>query len=203
MQSKEVEMNVAASIGSGEVAVTRASRTPMYLGMVLFLVSEVFLFGSLFWAYYLLRAESPVWPPAGVHLDMVLASINTAILLSSSYAIWRAGQAIRKGNENGLAIGLGITIFLGLAFLGITIFEWTHETFQPWTSAYGSIFYTLTGFHALHVLGGVLLMTSLTGRTLKHRFSARHSLAIEVGSLYWHFVDFVWIIVFTTLFIIR
>ncbi len=180
-----------------------ARERPMYLGMILFLISEAFLFGSLFWTYYYLRAESPVWPPAGVQLDMVLASINTLILLSSSGTIWWAGKAIGKDNENSLAISLAVTIFLGITFLGITIFEWTHETFRPWTSAYGSIFYTLTGFHALHVFGGVLLMLSLLGRTLRHRFSSSHSLAIEVGSLYWHFVDFIWIIVFTTLFIVR
>ncbi len=195
-------MNKVASLEMGKTA-TKASRTPMYLGMILFLISEAFLFGSLFWTYYYLRAESPVWPPAGVQLDMVLASINTIILLSSSGTIWWAGKAIGKDNENSLAISLAVTIFLGITFLGITIFEWTHETFRPWTSAYGSIFYTLTGFHALHVFGGVLLMLSLLGRTLRHRFSSSHSLAIEVGSLYWHFVDFVWIIVFTTLFIVR
>jgi heme/copper-type cytochrome/quinol oxidase subunit 3 len=117
--------------------------------------------------------------------------------------IWQAGRFIRKGNEKGLSATLSVTVFLGLTFLGITLFEWTHETFRPWTSAYGSIFYTLTGFHALHVFGGVLLMLALLGRTLRHRFSSSRFLAIEVGSLYWHFVDFIWIIVFTTLFIVR
>jgi heme/copper-type cytochrome/quinol oxidase subunit 3 len=175
----------------------------MRLGMILFLISEVFLFGSLFFPYYYLRSESPVWPPAGVKLDTVLAVINTVILFSSSAVIWLAGRAIRRGDEKKLSIGLAVTMFLGITFLGITLFEWTHETFRPWTSAYGSTFYTLTGFHALHVLGGVLLMASLLGRTLRHRFSSSRFQAIEVGSLYWHFVDFIWIIVFTTLFIVR
>jgi cytochrome c oxidase subunit 3 len=183
--------------------VVKYSRTPMYTGMILFLISEVFLFGSLFWTYYYLRYENPVWPPAGVTLDMVPASVNTFLLLSSSVIIMWALSRIRKGNEKGLATGLGITAFLGLAFLGITIFEWTHETFRPWMSAYGSIFYTLTGFHALHVLGGVILMLALFGRTVRHRFSSNRYLAVEVGSLYWHFVDFIWIIVFATLFIVR
>ena len=171
--------------------------------MILFLISEAFLFGSLFFPYYYLRAESPVWPPAGVQLDMVLAVINTVILLSSSVAIWWAGKAIRRAMKRDWPPGWQSQLFLGITFLGITIFEWTHETFRPWTSAYGSIFYTLTGFHALHVFGGVLLMATLLGRTLRHRFSSSRFLAIEVGSLYWHFVDFIWIIVFTTLFIVR
>lgn len=181
----------------------RASPSPMRLGMVLFLISESFLFGALFFPYYYLRAESPVWPPPGVQLDTVTAVINTVILLSSSAVIWWASKAIQKGNEKSLSIGLAVTMTLGIVFLGITIFEWTHETFRPWTSAYGSTFYTLTGFHALHVFGGVLLMAILLGRTLRHRFSPDRFQAVEVGSLYWHFVDFIWIIVFTTLFVIR
>ena len=92
---------------------------------------------------------------------------------------------------------------LGLIFLGITIYEWTSVPFRPWTNAYGSIFYTLTGFHALHVFGGILLILSLLARTLRHRFSAENYEAIALGSLYWHFVDFIWIIVFVTLFIVR
>lgn len=181
----------------------RTSPSPMKLGIILFLISEAFLFGALFFPYYYLRAESPVWPPQGVQLGMTLAIINTVILLSSSAVIWWASKAIQKGNEKGLSIGLAVTMILGIIFLGITIFEWTHETFRPWTSAYGSTFYTLTGFHALHVFGGVLLMATLLGRTLRHRFSSSRFQAVEVGSLYWHFVDFIWIIVFTTLFIIR
>ena len=181
----------------------RATPSPLKLGMVLFLISEAFLFGSLFATYYYLRAESPVWPPPGIQLDTVLAVINTVLLLSSSGAIWWAGRAIRKDSEGGLAAGLAVTIILATAFLGITIFEWTHQSFRPWTNAYGSIFYTLTGFHALHVFGGVLLMLSLLGRTLRHHFSSSNYTAVEVGSLYWHFVDFIWIIVFTTLFIVR
>jgi heme/copper-type cytochrome/quinol oxidase subunit 3 len=181
----------------------RAGRPPIFLGMILFLASEVFLFGSLFWTYYYLRVKTDVWPPAGVELHLTMAAINTAVLLSSSLTIWLAGRAIRNGNVRGLAAGLGVTICLGLVFLGITGYEWAHETFRPWTMAYGSIFYTLTGFHALHVLGGTLLLSSLLARTLRGRFSARRRLAIEIGSLYWHYVDFIWILVFTTLFIVR
>jgi len=180
----------------------KASRTPVYLGMILFLISEAFLFGSLFATYYYLRAETKVWPPAGVHLDTWLASINTFILLVSSGTIWWAGRAIRKGKESSLGIGLGLTIFLGVTFLGITLYEWTHVTFRPWTNAYGSTFYTLTGFHALHVFAGVILMVSMLTRTLRHRFSSSNFLPIEVSSLYWHYVDFIWILVFTTIFII-
>jgi heme/copper-type cytochrome/quinol oxidase subunit 3 len=187
----------------GLIEKKNAGRPTVYLGMVFFLISEAFLFGSLFWTYYYLRAKTVQWPPAGVTLDSNLAYVNTAILLSSSLVIWWAGRSIHRGRPGGLAAGLIATICLGIAFLGITGYEWSHETFRPWTHAYGSIFYTMTGFHALHVLAGVFLMLSLLARSLRGRFSAQKSLAVEVGSLYWHFVDFIWLIVFTTLCIVR
>jgi heme/copper-type cytochrome/quinol oxidase subunit 3 len=175
--------------------------TPMRMGMVLFLISETFLFGSLFWTYYYLRATTTAWPPE--HPSATLASINTFFLLASSYAIWLGTRAIRKGNEHGLLWGLIITIFLGCSFIGLTVWEWTHEAFKPWTNAYGSTFFTLTGFHALHVFIGILLMLALLIRTGRHRFTSTSFVAVETGSLYWHFVDFIWILVFITLFIIR
>jgi cytochrome c oxidase subunit III len=176
---------------------------PPYLGMILFLISEAFLFGALFWTYYYSKYQSPAWPPAGVEISPYLAIANTALLLCSSGAIWWGVRAFKKGNEKLLARGILITALLGFAFLGITFWEWTHESFRPWTNAYGSIFYTLTGFHALHVLGGVLLMLALLARTVKHRFTAHNYMPLEVGSLYWHFVDAVWLVVFVTLFIVR
>jgi cytochrome c oxidase subunit III len=174
---------------------------PVRLGMVLFLISETFLFGSLFWAYYYLRATTPGWPPQ--RPSSVIAIINTFILLASSGSIWLGIRAIKKGNEKGLLSGILATILMGGAFLGLTAWEWTHEAFRPWTNAYGSIFYTMTGFHALHVFGGVVLMLALLARTLRHRFTSGVSQAVEVGSLYWHFVDFIWILVFLSIFIIR
>lgn len=179
----------------------RTWASPMRMGIVLFLVSEAFLFGSLFWTYYYLRAETSGWPPG--HPSMTLASINTVLLLVNSVAVWWGGRAIRQGKERVLLLGLLVTFVLGSTFLGITAWEWTHETFRPWTHAYGSIFYTLTGFHALHVFGGVMLMLALLARTLRHQFSAERFVGVEVGSLYWHFVDLVWIFVFITIFVVR
>jgi cytochrome c oxidase subunit III len=175
----------------------------MFTGIILFLVSELFLFGTLFWTYYYLKFNTNPWPPAGVNPDITLAAINTVFLLASSVTFWWASRQIRKGSERRLAAGLIATAALGAIFLGITVYEWFHESFQPWSHAYGSIFFTLTGFHALHVLGGILLMLALVARTFRHRFSAQKYLAIEISSFYWHFVDFIWIIVFTSLFVVR
>lgn len=181
----------------------RPPQTTLYLGMLLFIVSEVFLFGSLFWAYYYLRDNTPVWPPEGVQLEMALVSLNTAFLLSSSATMHWATLAIRRGDQRGLLLGLLATLLLGSLFLGISGWEWANQDFQPWDHAYGSIFYSLTGFHGAHVLGGLLILAALLMRTLRGRFSAQRHLAVEVGGLYWHFVDLVWVFVFTTIFIIR
>jgi cytochrome c oxidase subunit III len=175
--------------------------SPMKMGMVLFLISETFLFGSLFWAYYYLRGATPGWPPQ--HPSATLPVTNTILLIVSSISLWWSGRAIRIGQEKGLLAGLIITFLLGCAFLGITAWEWTHESFRPWSNAYGSIFFTMTGFHALHIFGGVTLLLALIARSARHRFSSENHLAVNIISLYWHFVDLIWIFVFLTIFIIR
>lgn len=183
------------------IELTGARSSPMRMGMALFILSESFLFGSLFWTYYYLRAMAPEWPSH--HPSAALPAVNMVILLASSVVIWSGTRAIRRGNEKVLSTALLGTAMLGAAFLGITFWEWAHEDFRPWTDAYGSIFYTLTGFHALHVLGGVVLMLALFARTARHRFSADNFVAVEVGSLYWHFVDLIWLMVFATVFVVR
>ena len=171
-------------------------------GVILFLISEFFLFGALFFVYYYLRIVSTTWPPPDVQLSMVRPIVNTILLLSSSFTMAASIRAWRKNDISSMARFLGITIGLGVAFLGITIWEWTAESFRPWSHAYGSIFYTLTGFHALHVFGGVVLMLALVTRARRRGITlASHS--IEVASWYWHYVDAIWILVFTTLFIVR
>ncbi len=197
------EIDGKASQLISKVEPARQAASNQRLGMILFLVSESFLFGGLFWTYYYLRAATNTWPPEGVELNLSLAITNTVILLLSSVTIWLATVAIRRNNQAGLTAGILITLLLGATFLTITGWEWVHESFRPWSHAYGSIFYTLTGFHALHVFGGALLMLFLLIRTLRKRFSSSKYLAVEVGSLYWHFVDFIWLIVFSTLFIVR
>ncbi len=197
----KIDSKASRSISRTEPAKLGASNP--HTGMILFLVSETFLFGALFWTYYYLRTTSPAWPPQGISLDAGLAIINTIILLASSVTFWWATRAIQKNSRNGLATGLLITILLGATFLTITGWEWVHETFRPWSHAYGSTFFTLTGFHALHVFGGIVFMVFLLIRTLRHRFSATEHVAVDAGSLYWHFVDFIWLIVFTSIFIIK
>jgi len=173
----------------------------LQMGMLLFLLSETFLFGNLFWTYYYLRAKSPVWPPQGVELELPLIAVNTVILLSSSVVMQLAVTGARRGNRRATCRALVVTLLLGAVFLTIKGWEWTQVGFTPWDHAYGSIFFILTGFHGLHVLAGMALLAALTVRTV--RASSVSSLPIEVGGLYWHFVDFIWIFVFITLYIIH
>ena len=181
-----------------KTSVRRVSET----GLILFLVSEFFLFGALFFTYYYLRIVSASWPPPDVHLSMARPAVNTLILLTSSGTMGLAVRAWRRGNFGLMSKLLIATAGLGLAFLGITIWEWSSETFRPWSHAYGSVFFTLTAFHALHVLGGVLLLLALFNRARKGLVNTS-SRVIEMGSWYWHYVDTIWILVFTTLFVVR
>ncbi|MBI3964221.1 MAG: heme-copper oxidase subunit III [Chloroflexi bacterium] len=184
-------------------ATERPLQTPIGLGMVLFLISEAFLFGSLFIIYYYLRAYTATWPPAGVEPHFETALANTVILLSSSATVSLAGRAIHKGSVAGLSGWLTVTIVLGTAFLAIKMYEWSSNAFGPADHAYGSIYYTLTGFHALHVLIGLGFLGALLMRTRAGRFSAQRFLAVELGALYWHFVDAVWVLVFATIYLVR
>ncbi|MDP2728046.1 MAG: cytochrome c oxidase subunit 3 [Dehalococcoidia bacterium] len=190
-------MNVARTAERQE----QPGMSRIHVGMLLFLLSETFLFGNLFWTYFYLRAKSPVWPPQGVILDLPLIAVNTIILLSSSITMQLAINNARRGSLRGMARALIVTMFLGAIFLTIKGWEWTHGDFRPWDHAYGSIFYTLTGFHGLHVLVGIGMLLVIMLRTL--RMPKIAPLYIEAGGLYWHFVDLIWIFVFTSLYIIR
>lgn len=192
------------AIGAEGVAQRWSHERAPFLGMTLFIVSEAFLFGSLFWTYYYLRAKSwPDWPPEGAQLELGLVTLNTVLLLTSSVTMHAGADAIRRGSRRGLVFGLAATLALGAAFLTITGWEWTHAPFRPWSHAYGSTFYTLTGFHGAHVLGGLGVLAALLTRARGGRFTAERHLAVDVGGLYWHFVDAVWIAVYSTIFLVR
>jgi heme/copper-type cytochrome/quinol oxidase subunit 3 len=185
------------------VAVERPLETSIGLGVGLFLISEAFLFGTLFIIYYYLRAHAVEWPPLGIEPHLSTAAINTVILLSSSVTVSYAGRAIRGGSTTALARWLTATIVLGALFLVLKMYEWSTNVFAASDHAYGSIYYTLTGFHALHVLIGLLILGALLMRARARLFSRQRHLAVELGSLYWHFVDGVWLLVFATIYLVR
>lgn len=184
------------------------------LGFILFIASEVMFFGGLFAAYFIARADSPAWPPseiltpqqiaAGVELKLewVLPAIATTLLVSSSITVQWGVLQIRKGNRNGLIWGLFVSIALGVIFLALQLYDYSQLPFRADDTVFGTTFFTLTGFHGAHVAGGLIFMTVCLVRSMGGQFSAEHHEAVEAASLYWHFVDIVWIALFTVLYIV-
>jgi len=176
------------------------------LGILLFIVSEVMLFGAFFASYFFLRVVvSPAsWPPHPYELPVAVAGVNTAILVSSSFTIHYALESIRRGNRTGLKLGLVLTWMLGATFLFIQLNEYAHIGFSARDLAFGSIFYSLTGLHGAHVFVGLLLLSFATIRAFRGHFgpATEDHLGVEVPGIYWHFVDVMWIIVYVTVYIL-
>ena len=199
----------AASIAHGEhhhgpPAANRSSRVAApTLGMMLFIISEVMIFGAFFTAYFFIRVVNhDPWPAAGTHLPEAVAGINTAILLSSSLTIHWALVSIKNGNRFGLRAGMLTTFLLGLTFLTVQINEYIHIGFAPHDAAQGTIFYALTGLHGAHVFIGLLMLLMVTVRAFRGHYSAEHHMGMEVPGIYWHFVDVMWVVVYTTVYVI-
>jgi cytochrome c oxidase subunit 3 len=177
------------------------------LGILLFIVSEVMLFGAFFAAYFFLRVVvNPGWgwPPQGMHLPVGIAGVNTAILVSSSFTVHYALEGIRRNNRRAMKLGLIATWLLGATFLFIQLNEYVHLGFSARDGSFGTIFYSLTGLHGAHVFVGLLLLSFANVRAWRGHFgpASEDHLGVEVAGIYWHFVDVMWIIVFTTVYIL-
>lgn len=177
------------------------------LGMLLFIASEIMFFGGLFGVYFNVRAAHRQWPPQGVEFGVnPIVAVATVVLIASSFTMqWAVGR-IRRGDRVGMNRALTVTIVLGILFLGMQAFDYSvlwGEGIRINSGVFGSLFYTLTGFHGAHVLGGVIGITVILLRGLAGQFSARHHVAVEAVSIYWHFVDVVWIALFTTLYLLK
>jgi cytochrome c oxidase subunit 3 len=188
----------------GPPAANRSSRVePQLLGMLLFIVSEVMLFGAFFTAYFFIRVVSgDPWPAPGMEIPVAVAGVNTAILVSSSLTMHWAQTSIKNGNRFGLKAGMVATFLLGLSFLFIQINEYVHVGFAGHDSAQASVFYGLTGLHGAHVFVGLTLLMMVTIRSFKGHFSPEQHRGVEVPGIYWHFVDIMWIIVYTTIYVL-
>ena len=175
-----------------------------YWGMALFVATEATMFASLLTTYLFLGTANPGWPPAGIERPkLVLPPIMTVILLASSATMFWAERSIKNGARGRLRIGIGLTILLGVIFLVVQGVEYHDklEKLKPWANSYAAIFYTITGFHGLHVFTGLLLLGYVEVRALVGHFDAVHHLAVKNVGLYWHFVDIVWLFIFATLYI--
>jgi cytochrome c oxidase subunit 3 len=188
----------------GPPPANRSSRVdPQTLGMLLFIISEVMVFGAFFTAYFFIRivANDP-WPAEHMHLPVAVAGVNTAILVSSSFTLHWAETSIKNGNRAGLRAGILATFLLGLTFLFVQINEYVHIGFAPHDTAQGSIFYGLTGLHGAHVCIGLVLLATVTIRAFRGHFSPESHRGVEVPGIYWHFVDIMWIVVYTTVYVL-
>jgi len=176
------------------------------VGMLLFIASEVMFFSGLFATYFNARATSPgEWgPPAGAHeLDLPLAAVLTAILVASSFTMQFGVWAIRRGDIGKLKLWTAMTLGLGVLFLTGQLYDYSVLGFGIGDGVFGTVFYTLTGFHGAHVFGGAVGLTIVLARALRGQFSARNHVAVEAVSMYWHFVDVVWIGLFSIIYLLR
>ena len=177
------------------------------LGMILFITSEIMFFSGLFAAYFATRAANTPWPPAAFqHILDPLGPIMlaTIILIASSFTCQFAVWSIRRGDRRGYIRNTAITFILGVIFLGMQVFDYSllfGEGMTLGSGPFGTTYFTLTGFHGAHVFGGVLMLGVILYRGMAGQFSARHHDAVEAVSLYWHFVDVVWILLFSILYL--
>ena len=174
-----------------------------WLGMMLFIISEVMLFGAFFTAYFFIRVvNNGEWPAEGTELPVAIAGVNTAVLISSSFTMHWATVAARTGNRFALKAGLFTTLALGLSFLIVQINEYVNIGFAPADHAQGTIFYGLTGLHGAHVFVGLTLLLFATIRAWRGHFTPEEHRGVEVPGIYWHFVDLMWIVVYTAVYIV-
>ena len=174
--------------------------------MWLFLASECLFFGSFIAAYLLYRDRSVVGPYPEDLFDIPFTSVSAFVLLMSSVSMVLALAAIQRGDRRNMQIWLFTTAILGLLFIAGQAYEFTefyHEGLRLDTNLFGTTFFVLTGFHGAHVTIGVIILLSLFAASLQGRIQQKDSLTIELAGLYWHFVDIVWIIIFTLIYLIQ
>lgn len=176
------------------------------LGMWLFLASEIMLFGALISSFIVLHMGSPNFgvPPPEI-MGRPLATLNTFLLILSSFTIVLALWGIQNDKRNVFSFGMSSTILLGLAFLFIKSFEYQHKIHAGLTvssSLFGSFYYTLTGLHALHIIGGLIFNVYILLQGLRGRFNSVNHERVEYAGLYWHFVDLVWVILFPLFYLV-
>jgi heme/copper-type cytochrome/quinol oxidase subunit 3 len=170
-------------------------------GMVTIVMTEGALFGYLLFSYYYFALQyGREWLPEELP-KFRLSAPNTIILLMSSLAMWWGERGIRHGARGRLALGLAVALALGAVFIGVQGLEWHDKPFTLASSSYGSLYFTLTGFHMAHVIAGGIILAVLLVWTLLGTFDRERHAAVSVGSLYWHFVDVVWLTLFFTIYV--
>jgi len=177
------------------------------VGTIVWLGSELMFFAALFAIYFTLRSVAPEWPPSDVHLNIPFSATNTVILVLSSVTCQLGVFAAERGDVKKLRFWFTVTFVMGAVFVAGQVYEYAALVEEGMTLSahpYGSVFYIATGFHGLHVTGGLIAFLLVLGRTfLAKRFTHNQAVSAIVVSYYWHFVDVVWIALYGTIYLIK
>lgn len=176
-------------------------RASGWWGMLAVIMTEGALFSYLLFSYYYFAVQygRAFLPPDLPKLHLSVP--NTALLLLSSVAVWWAEQGAKLGDRRRLALGLAAALIMGVGFVAVQALEWSEQSFTIASSSYGSLFFTITGFHMAHVIAGDIVLAVLLLWTLLGYFDARRNAAVSIGAIYWHFVDAVWLTLFFTFYV--
>jgi cytochrome c oxidase subunit III len=179
----------------------RGTSSPV-MGMVLFVAGEAMFFAALFGIYFSIRLSAPTWPPKPIGLpELPIPSALTAILVSSSVVLQFGVRAVRRGRIATFRRLLGLTILLGVCFLALQVYDYSRLTFGIRDGIYPSLFYVMTGLHMAHVAGGVVLLSLVMGQAMTGQISTLRHEPVEAATIYWHFVDIVWIGLYTAFYL--
>ncbi len=172
-------------------------------GLLAALASETVFFGTLLSAYFFMRLDQPGWPLAGFAWPrMALPLANTAVLVASAVAVALAERAVARGSSRGLGLGLFLGLALGLVFIGGQFMEFTSNGMRPGDQAFGGVFFTLMGFHAVHVLAGIVILAINGVRGRLGDFSRARHVAVTMGAWFWYYVTGVWLAMFAALYLV-
>lgn len=176
-------------------------RAAGWFGVLTLILTEAALFGYLLFSYYFLAIQGGSdWLPREMP-SFRLSGPNTAILIISSVCVWFGEHGARQSSRWRTVLGLGAGLVLGIIFVTIQVFEWLDKPFQINSNAYGSLFFTVTGFHMAHVVAGLFVLAPLTLWSGLGYFNVERHAPVSIGAIYWHFVDVVWLAVFFTFYI--
>jgi len=193
--SEAIQSAQALPVGS------EGKRSGGWWGVLALIVTEGSLFGYLLFTYFYLAAQSEQhWPPDGLPV-LLMPGVNTLILLASSVFVWACERCIQRRLMRWSLASMALALMLGIGFVVIQLNEWSKLTYDMTSNLYGSLYFTITGFHMLHVIVGLIILMVLLLWLALGYFDHRRYAAVTIGGLYWHFVDAVWLFVFTTLYL--
>jgi cytochrome c oxidase subunit III len=179
----------------------RGTSSPV-MGMVLFVAGEAMFFAALFGIYFSIRSSAGAWPPKSIGVpELPVPTALTAILIASSVVLQFGVRAVRRGRVGSFRSLLGLTILLGVCFLALQVYDYSRLTFGIHDGIYPSLFYVMTGLHMAHVVGGVVLLSLVMGQALTDQISTERHEPVEAATIYWHFVDIVWIGLYTAFYL--